>query len=233
MMLIIRVLIHTDLPEPVAPAISRWGIFPMSVTTTCPPISLPTAKARRDLWFLNDSASSKSLRYTMLFSLLGTSIPTADLPGMGASIRISAAARLSLISSVSPTILLTFTPCSGKSSYRVTAGPQLIFVTVTPTPKLWRVCCSLMAVALYSSPEKEPAFLAPFLSRLVGGNTYSFFTASSFSLISWATAILESVCPASSRFFSIFFWRSSVSVSITLPDAVTTRLGSSGTNMLS
>ena len=27
MMLIIRVLIHTDLPEPVAPAMSRWGIF--------------------------------------------------------------------------------------------------------------------------------------------------------------------------------------------------------------
>ena len=50
---------------------------------------------------------------TVLFSLLGTSIPTAALPGMGASIRISGVARFSLISSARPTILLTLTPISG------------------------------------------------------------------------------------------------------------------------
>ena len=71
---------------------------------------------------------------------LGTSMPTADFPGIGASIRISAAARLSLISSASAKIRLTFTPCSGWSSYRVTVGPQLILVTVTPTPKFFNVC---------------------------------------------------------------------------------------------
>ena len=65
----------------------------------------------------------------MVFSLLGTSIPTADLPGIGASILMSLAAKLSFISSVSPTILLTLTPGSGKISYLVTVGPILILLT--------------------------------------------------------------------------------------------------------
>ena len=46
-----------------------------------------------------DSRRSRSI--TALFSLFGTSIPTAAFPGIGASIRISAAARFSLISSAS------------------------------------------------------------------------------------------------------------------------------------
>ena len=40
----------------------------------------------------------------------------AAFPGIGASIRISDAARLSLISSLNPVIRLTLTPCSGISS---------------------------------------------------------------------------------------------------------------------
>ncbi len=152
-MLIIKVLIHTDFPEPVAPAMSRCGIFAISVTTTWPPISFPTAKDKLEEAFLKSSDSKISLKYTVVFSLLGTSIPTADLPGIGASIRISAAAKLSLISSDSPTILLTLTPCSGRSSYRVTEGPQLILVTVTPTPKFFKVCWSLIAVSLYCCSE--------------------------------------------------------------------------------
>ena len=46
--LTISVLIHTDLPEPVAPAIRRCGIFAISVTTVLPAISFPTANDRRD-----------------------------------------------------------------------------------------------------------------------------------------------------------------------------------------
>ena len=41
----IRVLMQTDLPEPVAPAMSRCGIFAMSVTMVLPAMSLPTPKA--------------------------------------------------------------------------------------------------------------------------------------------------------------------------------------------
>ena len=125
----IKVLIHTDLPAPVAPAIRRWGIVAISLTIGLPAMSLPKAKLNFALVFLNSSDSKSSLKLTMVFSLLGTSIPTADLPGIGASILMSLAARLSFISSVSPTILLTLTPGSGKISYLVTVGPILILLT--------------------------------------------------------------------------------------------------------
>jgi len=46
----------------------------------------------------------------------GTSIPTADLPGIGASIRMPGAARLSWRSSVREIILLIFTPVPGDNS---------------------------------------------------------------------------------------------------------------------
>ena len=51
--LIIKVLIHTDLTDPVAPAINKCGILARSVTTVFPPISFPTAKANLDLNVLN------------------------------------------------------------------------------------------------------------------------------------------------------------------------------------
>ena len=122
-MLMINVLIQTLFPEPVDPAIRTCGIFAISVTTVCPAISLPTAKERLLLKFLKLSDSRRSRRSTMLFSLFGTSIPIAAFPGIGASILISVAARFNLISSDRFTILLTFTPISGCSSYLVTAGP--------------------------------------------------------------------------------------------------------------
>ena len=109
----INVLIQTDLPEPVAPAISTCGIFAISVTTTLPPISFPTANDILEVLSLNSLDARRFPSMTVEFSLFGTSIPTAAFPGIGASIRISAAARFSLISSASPTILLTFTPISG------------------------------------------------------------------------------------------------------------------------
>ena len=39
------VLMQTDLPEPVAPAMSRCGIFAMSVTIVLPAMSFPTPNA--------------------------------------------------------------------------------------------------------------------------------------------------------------------------------------------
>ncbi len=163
---------QTDLPEPVAPAISIWGILAISATTTLPPISFPTAKARLDGNSLNSLLSIKSRRATIMFSLFGTSIPTAAFPGMGASIRISVAARFSLISSERLTILLTFTPCSGCISKRVTDGPWLMSVTVTRTPKFCSVCCSFCAVSLNSLAESPPFFPGPFASLPMGGNMY-------------------------------------------------------------
>ena len=40
---------HTDLPEPVVPAMSRCGSFEMFPTTACPAMSLPIAKLSFDL----------------------------------------------------------------------------------------------------------------------------------------------------------------------------------------
>ena len=46
--LMIIVLMQTDLPEPVAPAISKCGIFAISATVTFPPISFPTQNEMLD-----------------------------------------------------------------------------------------------------------------------------------------------------------------------------------------
>ena len=136
-MLMMSVLMKTDLPEPVEPAISRWGIFAISPTMILPPISLPTANEIFEEAFSKGSDSRSSRKRTEEAVLLGTSIPIAAFPGIGASIRISDAARLSWMSSCSDRILLTFTPISGVSSKRVTLGPQVTFVIFTFTPKVW------------------------------------------------------------------------------------------------
>ena len=47
----IIVFTATDLPEPVVPAISRWGMRARFTTTGSPPISLPSASGR--LWRLS------------------------------------------------------------------------------------------------------------------------------------------------------------------------------------
>ena len=189
--LIMIVLMQTDLPDPVAPAIRRCGIFAISVTFVLPAISLPTAKLIFDLDSLNSFDSIRSRNATVTFSLFGTSIPTAAFPGIGASIRMSAAARLSLISSASPTILLTFTPISGWISYLVTAGPQLILVTVTLTPNVFSVCCSLLAVSRSWLSVLADFFPDPALSRSTGGKTYFFSGCAAAGAISCTTSAIS------------------------------------------
>ena len=107
---------HTDLPLPVEPAISRCGIRVRSVVTTLPAMSIPRAIVRglfdeRNCWL-----SKIVLILTELPFLFGTSIPTAALFGIGASIRTPLAARLRAISSARFVILLIFTPARGCSS---------------------------------------------------------------------------------------------------------------------
>ena len=111
--LITNVFIHTLLPDPVAPAISRWGILLKSATMHLPAMSFPKAKAKLLLDFLNSSDSITSLKKTGVKSLFGISIPIADFPGIGASILTPLAAKLKAISSDKLTILLTFTPVLG------------------------------------------------------------------------------------------------------------------------
>ena len=102
-------------------------------------MSFPTAKVRSDLEDANVSPSNSSRKATGLAVGFGTSIPTAAFPGIGASIRTLVAAILNLISSAKFVILLTRTPCSGKSSYLVTVGPQITAPIFTLTLKLFNV----------------------------------------------------------------------------------------------
>ena len=144
---------HTLLPDPVAPAISTWGILAISPTHTSPAAFFPSAKHSLDLWFLNTSDSITSLNITDSVTEFGTSIPTAAFPGIGASILIVLAAKLNAISSDKPTILLTLTPVFGVNSYLVTVGPLVTFVTFASTPKLASVLCNFAATALISLPS--------------------------------------------------------------------------------
>ena len=75
-----------------------------------------------------------SLKLTIVATLLGISTPTAGLPGIGASIRISFAAKANFISSCNCIILLTRVPVSNFNSYLVTDGPIKISLIVAFTP---------------------------------------------------------------------------------------------------
>ncbi len=111
--LIIIELMHTDLPEPVAPAISRCGILARSATATSPAMSRPRATVRELFDAMKLLLSTSSRMRTMVVLLFGTSIPTAALPGMGASMRMPAVARFMERSSERLVMRLIFTPAAG------------------------------------------------------------------------------------------------------------------------
>ena len=69
------------------------------------------------------TAPTSSRKETVAISELGTSIPTRDFPGIGASIRTSLAARARAKSSARLEMRLTRTPTAGLTSYLVTDGP--------------------------------------------------------------------------------------------------------------
>ena len=78
------------MPEPVAPATSRCGIFAMFATTKPPSTSLPRP-ATIGWWSLRAVADRiTSPRLTISLSVFGISMPIADLPGIGDRIRTSA-----------------------------------------------------------------------------------------------------------------------------------------------
>ena len=85
-------LMKLDLPEPVAPATSRCGIFARLATTKPPSTSLPRPTSI-GWWSLRATAERRtSPRLTISWSMLGISMPIADLPGIGERIRTSALA---------------------------------------------------------------------------------------------------------------------------------------------
>ena len=118
----------TDFPWPVAPAISRWGIFARSAMNVSFETVFPKTKGSSNDVFLNFSEPSSDLIETISGFWLGTSIPMVPLPGIGAIIRIPNAERLKAMSSSRFLILEIRMPASGTISYKVTAGPIVALI---------------------------------------------------------------------------------------------------------
>ena len=76
------VLIHTDLPEPVVPAINKCGIVLKSPIIGLPEILLPKAIGSLISFFLKFESLITSLKYTFSLVILGNSIPIVLLPGI-------------------------------------------------------------------------------------------------------------------------------------------------------
>ncbi len=118
-----RALMHTLFPEPVAPAMSRWGSLARSQATAWPDTSRPRASASgasARAWNCSDSMTPR--RPTTTDSALGTSSPTTALPGTGASMRMGEAASASARSLDSAWMRLTLIlarltfPCRSRRS---------------------------------------------------------------------------------------------------------------------
>ena len=136
---------HTDLPAPVAPAMSMCGMARKSAATACPETSCPRPRRRPPFSLLKASDSIMSRRETTDGSSLGTSMPTKPLPGIGAWMRMLRAESASARSSARLVILLTLTLVvrpvrlvmkSGSVPNCVTTGPWLISRTRTGAPRL-------------------------------------------------------------------------------------------------
>ena len=79
-----------DLPEPVVPAMRMWGCLARSVPIALPAMSLPSQTDSGDQPL--GASWNTSPRWTILRTRLGTSTPTACLPGIGARMRTCSAA---------------------------------------------------------------------------------------------------------------------------------------------
>src|SRR5262245_45292929 len=121
-MLVSMPLMPTDLPAPVEPAISRWGIVARSDMYGSPWMVLPSASVSFDVDRRYDSDSSRSRSDICSRLRLGIWIPTVDLPGIR-SIRTDSACMARHRSSARPVIFAYLTPASGLNSYVVTTGP--------------------------------------------------------------------------------------------------------------
>ena len=103
-----------DLPAPVVPATSRCGILARSAPIARPATSLPSHTVSGDQ--SEGGAWKTSPRCTIRRRVLGTSTPTACLPGIGARMRMSEAASAYARSSLSCATLPTFVPGASRSS---------------------------------------------------------------------------------------------------------------------
>src|SRR3989338_3220926 len=100
----------TDFPEPVVPATKICGILARLPKIALPEILRPRAGVGGLGEFWNFSSERRVANPTIDFDLFGISMPTKDLPGIGASMRMGCAARDSARSFCRPTMRESFTP---------------------------------------------------------------------------------------------------------------------------
>src|SRR3989344_4607653 len=144
-----------DFPAPVAPATKRCGIFARSAKIASPDTSRPSAKVSGKA-FLKSSKPKRLRKPTKAIERFGTSMPTADFPGIGASILKGCAAKAKAKSFCSAVILESFTPSAGLKVYCVTEGPTFTSVISTSIPKFCNVRLMMFAFALMSPEEGVP-----------------------------------------------------------------------------
>ena len=131
-------LTQTLLPEPVAPAMSRCGIFDevgaerLAGDVLAEGEGELRASCATSPWM---RLASTSFRVTRSNAEFGISTPTYGSPGIGASIRMLRAASASARLSDRPSIRLSLMPGSTSSAYCVTTGPSWMRATFTPMPK--------------------------------------------------------------------------------------------------
>ena len=78
----IIVFIQTDLPDPVVPAINKWGINVKSPIIGTPDILFPRAIGNLISFLLKLELEIISFKKTSSLNWLGNSIPTVLLPGI-------------------------------------------------------------------------------------------------------------------------------------------------------
>ena len=164
--LVIIVLTQTDLPLPVEPAINKWGVLSILVKIASPATSFPNATDNGELSL---SLTNTSFIETSSFTLFGISIPISDLPGIGASILTSLAARFNAISLLKFTILLTLVPGVGNIWNCVIDGPTIAFTIFTSIPKLLNVLCNIFDFSTMSLFVIVCFFIGLF-NNVIGGN---------------------------------------------------------------
>src|SRR5476649_2176393 len=170
-MLVSMPFMLTDLPAPVDPAISRWGIVARSAMYGSPWIVLPSAIVSLDVdrRYASDSSSSRSEIGSRV--ALGIWIPTVDLPAMR-SISTESAFIARQRSSARPVIFAYFTPASGLNSNVVTTGPGWIWTTVPSTENSRHFSSSSRALSISSRSSILRSVLIASSSD-TGGRAYS------------------------------------------------------------
>ena len=161
-------LMATDLPEPVEPAMSIWGMEARSAVTMRPLMSLPMERVRRERALTKVSLSMTSRRWMVSRSWLGTWMPTVLLPGMR-SMRMLSARMARQRSSARPVTREYLTPASGLNSKVVTMGPGLICTTWPRTSNSAHFSTRTLASSR-SSSSRTVCGPSPALSSVLDGS---------------------------------------------------------------